>query len=375
MATSVVGVARYFAVRVITPDVQKPQPVTVVSVQRSAANSSVTLTRGEDAALSGTYSFIFDGGSGHARLGTIVSEAPHTDSHNTVTRKLLEERRGTLRAGTPGRITGSWYDRESIQAEGLGTVEDVTVVSELGGLQAWLIHPPKSSVADHLAIHVHGRGAGMEETLRGVQPFSETGAASLVISYRNDESAQVAAGGKYGLGTTEWRDVEAALAFARERGYRRVTLFGWSMGATACLLAAEKTRHADLVAALILESPAVDWPEILAHQAKLAGLPSWIGKLATRLLQSLPRTVGLRESIEVSKLNPKRFANSLTVPTLIIVSDGDTFVQMEGALELAKTRQDLVKLYRAPHGEHVKIWNCAREEWTRQVSEFINLSR
>ena len=53
---------------------------------------------------------------------------------------------------------------------------------------------------------------------------------SLVVSYRNDGEAPRSRAGTYALGATEWRDVDAAVGYARRRGARRVVLMGWSMG-------------------------------------------------------------------------------------------------------------------------------------------------
>ena len=70
------------------------------------------------------------------------------------------------------------------------------------------------------AIMVHGRGATRQEGLRAVRPARELGLTSLLISYRNDGLAPSAQDGRYGLGSTEWRDVEAAIEFALAHGAR-----------------------------------------------------------------------------------------------------------------------------------------------------------
>ena len=51
--------------------------------------------------------------------------------------------------------------------------------------------------------------------------FHALGITTLVVSYRNDGEAPRSRAGTYALGATEWRDIDAAVGFARRRGARR----------------------------------------------------------------------------------------------------------------------------------------------------------
>ncbi|WP_457826784.1 alpha/beta hydrolase family protein, partial [Staphylococcus aureus] len=68
-----------------------------------------------------------------------------------------------------------------------------------------------------------------------VPVFHELGITSLLVSYRNDGEAPRSRTGTYALGATEWRDVDAAIGYARRQGARRVLLMGWSMGGAIVL--------------------------------------------------------------------------------------------------------------------------------------------
>ena len=87
--------------------------------------------------------------------------------------------------------------------------EDVQIEVDGGTAPAWLVRA--ESEAGTWAIMVHGRGASRQEGLRAVRAARELGLSSLLISYRNDGLAPSAPDGRYGLGSTEWRDVEAAI--------------------------------------------------------------------------------------------------------------------------------------------------------------------
>ena len=108
-------------------------------------------------------------------------------------------------------------------------------------------------------MQVHGRGTTRSEALRAVPVFHALGITSLVVSYRNDGEAPRSRTGTYALGATEWRDVDAAIGFARRRGARRVIVMGWSMGGAIALQLALNSAHRDAIAGLVLDSPVIDW--------------------------------------------------------------------------------------------------------------------
>lgn len=339
----------------------------MLGVDTSRSPAQITIERGEHALLPGRYSLLFDSDEGHARLGEVLSE-----THASVTRELLAVDRGSLRAGAAGRITGWWYTDPRELAD---RVEDVLVPMQLGETPAWKIAPEYAD--GHVwAIHVHGRGARREETLRGVAPALRAGMTSLVISYRNDPEAPTVSRGRYGLGSTEWRDVAAAMEWAVQQGAEKLVLFGWSMGGTATLLAAERSVAAERIAALVLDSPAVSWPNLIDAQAAGYHLPRAVRAVANEMLRSGNRATGLQEPIPIPEMQERRFAQSLRVPVLIHSSLGDTFVPCGPARRFAELRPDLVELHEASIGEHVKIWNVEPEEWERPIDVFLrNLPR
>lgn len=351
-----------FAKRVVTPAKAPETPVKIVAINRKQRPHTVSLTLGEDATLPGKYSFIFDNGRGHLRLGDVI----RTNSHE-VERILLNIDSGVPRLGVRGRVTGWWYTAP----EDLGfPVEHIEVGSSIGHLPAWLIHPDEP-MDGAFAIHVHGRGAMREEVLRGVLPLARLGVTNIVMTYRNDSGAIPAADGRYGLGTTESCDVEDAIAHAVSLGATRITLFGWSMGGTAVLLAAEQSVHRNRIKALILDSPAVDWPNILKHQATRSQLPGAIGQLGMLMMRTIPAIVGLQRPILVNELNPVRFSEKLRVPVLLHVSAKDTFVPSAPALRFAALRDDLVTLNYVSIGEHVKLWNVDPVAWEEATESFM----
>ena len=375
-AIAATSLGLHFARRVLTPARRPEAGVEVLAVDAGGSSGLPTVRlRGPDAALQGRYSFIFDGGAHHARLGPAVSGPSAAGAGSDVpgggvVRTIVGEDRGRLRAGARGRVTGWWFtDPNELGLE----VDSVEIPVEGGLAPAWQIGPaPGSAVVGRWAVHVHGRGALPEEVLRGVAPVARAGTTSLVIAYRNDPGAPRGQHGRYGLGLAEQRDVDAAIAWARERGAERVTLVGWSMGGTASLLAATRGPHRGRIDGIVLDSPAVDWPGVLRHQALLAGAPKWVGALGSLALRLgvVRGAVPGERGTDVSSLTPEAFAARLHVPVLIHASPDDSYVPWEGALRLARLRPALVTL-RAARGEHVKLWNVDPEGWERATEAFV----
>lgn len=370
-----IAVAAHFARRVLTPALRADARVSVWAVEEStdAPTGLRVWIHGPDAALTGRYSYIWNEGAGHARLGPIVDRV-RDGAEDRVARDVLAIDRGELRVGLRGRITGWWF---TDPAElGLDT-ERVTIPVDGGRSWAWLVKPASDvEQSGRWAIHVHGRGALPEETLRGLAPLARAGVTSLVLAYRNDPGAPRGVRGRYGLGLAERHDVDDAIAWALAHGAERVTLVGWSMGGTASVLAATRGPHRSAVDGLVLDSPALDWPSVLHRQAGLVRLPAVFAELAMGLMRrGLVRGAALgSDGTDLRALTADSLAAGLRVPVLIHASPEDTFVPWDGSLRFAQLHPELVVLRRAS-GEHVKLWNVDPEGWEASTESFVRRLR
>lgn len=383
------ALAAHFARRVLTPATGAESGVTVAALEPAPgapAGQRVWL-HGPDAGLSGKYSFIWNDGGGHARLGP-VTERVTVGAQRWVAREVVAVDRGELRIGVRGRITGWWYtDPESCDSDIEIETERVSIAVDGGHIWAWLVTPksaqresaqrePAQEQPNRWAIHVHGRGALPEETLRGVLPAARAGLTSLVIAYRNDPGAPRGLRGRYGLGLAERRDVDDAISWACARGAERVTLLGWSMGGTISVLAANRGPYRSLVDGLVLDSPALDWPSVLHTHARATRLPRMITGLAMAMLQRgwVRGAIPGERGTDLRSLTAESLAQSLRVPVLIHASPDDTYVPWWGARRFAQLRPELVSLREAA-GEHVKLWNTDPDAWETATEAFIRALR
>lgn len=363
-AAGYVVAATMVARTVVTPARRRKQDVEIRSVAPDL--SAVTLSGSGDALhVPGRYGLWFSGDDGYARIGDILS----VGSDGAVTRAVEAVVWGDLRSATRGRLSG-WYYTSPSQ---LGLeIESVDVPVTGGSAPAWLF--PAAGGGGKWAIHVHGRGARREETLRAMTVFHEKGYTSLAVSYRNDGDAPYSDDGRYGLGSTEWQDVDAAVSYAIDHGAEHVVLVGWSMGGAIVLQASVRSPHADSVRGIVLDSPVIDWVETLDFQAGLMKLPMQVTKGALLLLDSGWATglVGQEAPVGLAGLDFTLRAHELSVPVLLMHSDDDGYVPAGASHQLADRRADIVTFVPFHTAKHTKLWNYEPDRWRDAIANWLD---
>jgi alpha-beta hydrolase superfamily lysophospholipase len=352
--------------RVVTP-AEREADTRIVGLDVAA--QTITLTRTPDTALPGRYGLFTSGTEPYVKLGSVLAL-----DDNTVKRKLLTEVDTQSRLSAEAAFSGWYYDRPE-QLHLPFTTE--LIGADVGPSPAWLF-PADGAARDAATwvIQIHGRGATRAECLRAVPVFHSLGMPVLVVSYRNDGEAPRSRSGKYALGATEWRDVDAAVGFALRHGAERVVLMGWSMGGAIALQVELNSGHRDAIAGLILESPVVDWRTVLDYQARQFHIPTPVTGLAKEALQSewgaaLTRT----PPISLDRLDIVARADELRHPILVLHSDDDGFVPSDASHRLAEARPDLVELQTFAVARHTKLWNYDQNRWTADIRAWLERNR
>lgn len=340
---------------VVTPPHRRHEPVRVLAGDPAARRISVRATA--ESRAPGRFGIIY--AQGHAIVGGIVESTPRR-----IVREVLEWRGEPPFAARWVRFTSS-PQLEMEDAELPVARRDIP--GPLGPLPAACFEAPDGD--GDWAIHIHGRGAVLTEPLRGVRLAHAAGWSSLLPSYRNDPEAPASPDRRYGLGTTESDDVEAAIDDAVRRGARRIILVGWSMGGAAVLDAYLRTAHRGRIAGLLLESPVTSWKDVLAAQGAEMGLWPWVAPLAWELLRSplAPIVAGVRRPLALERIEVRTRAAELDVPILLLHSTGDRVVPERSSASLARMRPDLIEYERFDEALHTRLWNHDAERWERVV--------
>lgn len=354
--------------RVVMPSIRR-NDTQILAVDIGA--QTIELDRTPDTELPGRYGLFTTGTYGYVKLGTVLSA-----NARTVRRKLLthietgaQVDRGAAFSGwyyvTPGELHLPW--------------ERVLIETPVGRCPAWFFPASvkSSSASDTWVVQVHGRGTTRSECLRAVPVFHSLGLPALVVSYRNDGEAPPSRGGSYALGASEWRDVDAAIGYALGHGAKRVVLMGWSMGGAIALQTSVASEHRAQIAALVLDSPVVDWRTVLRFQAREQGLREPLPALAMGVLENnfTARLSGAEEAIAFDRLDMVTRASELEVPILILHSDDDGFVPADASHALAAARPDLVTMPPFSVARHTKLWNYDQRGWTNAITKWMSAQK
>jgi alpha-beta hydrolase superfamily lysophospholipase len=348
-----------FARAVVTPPKRRQNDERILSVE----GGTITLAASIDALTPGRYSLWFAEDSGHARVGEIIET-----TQSTVTRELIGVDYGDISAAHRARF-GGWY---FLHPRDLGVdYSDVAIETELGAAPAWLI--PADNPTTNWVIGVHGRAVRRQEALRAVPVFRDAGYTSLLVSYRNDGDAPRSADNRYGLGDTEWKDVDAAMRFAVANGAESIVLMGWSMGGATVLQALTRSPLRDTVTGVVLESPVVDWFTALRFQGVANRLPrplQW-GVLTLLSRRWAGPLTGQAAPIDLERLNFVSRASELHTPILLLHSADDGYIPATASRELAAARPDIVTFVEFTTARHTRLWNYDAPRWNAAIAAWL----
>jgi len=245
--------------------------------------------------------------------------------------------------------------------------EEVEFQSDLGPTPAWLVEGSRPT----WVVYVHGLNASRREALRLLEPVARAGFPSLVIAYRNDPEAPETESGLREWGRAEWRDVEAAVGYALDRGASQVALVGYSMGGATVASFLYESELADEVSGAVLDAPALDLAEIIEFESGQRRLPV-VGTSIPAALPDVARTLtSWRFGVDWDRLDYVERADELEVPALVVHGTEDASVPLATSEEFARARPDLVTLLRFPGAGHVRAWNLDRRRYERRIVGFL----
>lgn len=282
-------------------------------------------------------------------------------SQETSRRQLDQASAPAPKAGDKISLQGNIWITDPKQALGL-EYQNVKYLSPAGVMNAWVVPGDNPKL---WTIGVHGIGANKNELLRFIQPVHDTGSTMMIINYRGDVGNPPAPDGRNHFGDTEWQDVEAAVRYAKSQGATEIQLYGVSLGGslTQNYLRRSKDVPNTNITKVVLDSPALDWNEILRHRVEKMGYPAFIAKPGMDMAR-------LRAGINFNRISTK--PGSIKYPTLIIHNNDDTSVPQAASKRVAEAQPELIEFVDFGSGGHIRAWNHDPERYEQTVSNFLD---
>lgn len=219
-------------------------------------------------------------------------------------------------------------------------------------LAGWFIPNKRSKKA---VIICHGYPAD-KGNIYGMTYFLAKDFNLLLFDFR----AMGESGGFFSTGgAKETRDVDAAIAFLADKGFKKVGLFGFSLGASTILMSGNPAA-----AARVADAPFAD------IGGELDYIFQGYGAFRHPLIRLMKAWSVLILGVNMDRVSPLRRVTGLTTPLLLIHGDTDTQVPVRASLALkaANPGAELWIIKNAGHGE---TWAAAGYPYEKRVTEFF----
>ena len=295
-----------------------------------------------------------------SREGSLIANGPVIHHQNTITRSVVNTS-GNIQLGNRVRADVFIHQKNPKYSIGLDYSE-VRFRSELGDLGAWVI----SGEGETWMVCVHGHRSNRRESLRFSPLFESMGLNQMLIKYRNDVDSPVDKGGYHMFGLTEWRDLEAAVAYVINQGAKNTFILGHSMGGSIALQFILKSNLRSHVNGIILESPALDLNGIITAKAKALPFP------ITTLLPPIKKMVSKLVNLDWSELDYISKASEIETPILLIHSTKDQTVPVAQSDQFANIIPHLYEYLRLEGAPHAASWNFAQHKVESLMKTFIS---
>ncbi|MFJ4594936.1 alpha/beta hydrolase [Kitasatospora sp. NPDC088861] len=321
--------------------------------------ATVTLPATDESRYTGTYGLVWqDSGSAQRRSGELGRVL--ASDGKTVTRELQATTPPAV--GAKAKIIVTVWNSDPRRAVGLDH-QDVSYPGDLGPMPAWYLPGSRST----WVIQVHGLGAGRSAGLRTMPGLHDLGYPILDITYRNDPGAPRDSNGNRQLGNTEWRDLDAAVRYARAHGASGVVLYGFSMGGAIVENYLQRAQDTSAVRSVVLDSPALDYRAAIDTIATGLGLPFPIADLTAPFIR-------FRAGVDldqVDTLAANRRDGGPEQPVLLFHGTADTLVPYAGSARFARDWPDKVRLVTVPGAGHTGSWNADPARYDKELADFL----
>ena len=218
-------------------------------------------------------------------------------------------------------------------------------------------------------IMVHGNGYNRDDPTIGTLDIAaqlvESGYSVLMFDLRGYGESD---GSRVGGGYLEKRDLEGAVAYVKSRGFDRVGVIGFSLGAVTALLAAAEDQD---INAVVSDSSFADLNDIMKpeFEKRTHGAPLIFLRPILFMIKVLYGVdfAAIRPVAVVSEISPR--------PILFIHGSLDATIPVSHAsrlFEAAQNPQD--ELWIVPEAGHTQAYKMRPAEYMQKVTDFFGVA-
>lgn len=257
--------------------------------------------------------------------------------------------------------TAAWTD--SIRADSTALRDTFVVDDEGRRMHAWFVASPDST--GNTAVIVHGYTSNSVDMMQIAYMYHHDFGWNVLlpdlIAHGMSEGETIQMGWKDRLAVEQWIGVAHEIFTADT-----MVVHGISMGAaTTMCVSGDETPH--YVRGFVEDCGYTSvWDEFSSELDKQFGLPAFPLMHITSMLCNLHNGWSFTEA---SPLNQVR---KCTKPMLFIHGDADTYVPTWMVYPLYEAKAQPKRLWIAPGSAHAVAYQDHREEYTRQVKDFLN---
>ena len=227
-------------------------------------------------------------------------------------------------------------------------------------LDAWLMRVPN---AKGTVILFHGYGGEKSSMLDKAYLFQNLGYNTFLVDFMGCGGSE---GNQTTIGFKEAMDVKSAYDYLKAKGEASIILFGTSMGAVAAMKA---VNDFDLpVKSLIIECPFGSLLQTVKNRFKTIGVPGF------PMAYLLTFWGGVQNGFNAFNHNPGEYAKKIKYPTLLFYGQKDIKVSAGEIDNIYHNLAGPKKLVTFPLAAHENYLRMYKEEWLREISNFLALN-
>ncbi|MEP7200872.1 MAG: alpha/beta hydrolase [Chloroflexota bacterium] len=212
-------------------------------------------------------------------------------------------------------------------------------------------------------IFCHGHGGDKSPDLRYAPWFAERGIATLLFDFRNHGDSD---GDLTAMGFYERYDLLGAIDFMVSRGFTRIGLYGFSMGAATAIGAAPRSAH---VVCVVADSPFAQLQPTLARAMTRRGFPRWF---ADHFIRVIMWWGARRLRCDPREADPVRAVSHFGQrPLLIILGARDEYIEPWQARRLCAEASGPTELWLVPDATHRDVEKLESGLYREKVMGFF----